>query len=398
MVIILTILIIIIILILKLNKRNESFMIYDNINKLDKVYNTGRIKINRRPNQNLRVDELCVVNKNDSSTNLNKQCTTSYGTQTNDRENQCPQDYPFCLSNYCSKKNIGNCLNNTKLGIIKEIPPARISTVCIGENCISEDHLKILKGEKPFSMSTGNDLSYLFTNSLLTYYPDTYMYLVNSKNNHLSAQQDGAFQWNRPWTGQWESFILNPSTLKSTLQDYWRNYISQDKNGDVKKTPSATAGSTFDIITHDDGRISFKGAYGGYLSWKDEDSVKWNATEITDTEKFKFASVGKKKDDKKTGMAAASEWSINKTAKGSEIEEPIMNIWTSQEQLNDSAQLYYFSDIKPLPSPKVPKPEIGSIKYNTSADINKLSMLETEYKISKSTPNLSINENKLNIV
>lgn len=419
MIIILLFIILILILLLKFK---EPFSI-----NVGNIYSSGNITIKRDPNKLLKINELCVVDENDISTDLRTKCTSNYGnTSVLNKKDQCPKDNPICINGYCGKKNIGYCLDGSKLGIFKELPNGRISSVSIGNATITEDHLKILKGELPFSISTGNNLDKIFTNSLLTYYPNKNIFLVNSNKHHLSAQDNGSFQWNRPWTGPWESFILNPQTFKSTLQDYWGRYIGQTPNGSVGRYSNATSGCAFTIIPHSDGRVSFKGAYGGYLTYKDETNVRWDAPEITETEKFNFASVASESQQTKDQLqnsynnqvkftniingifgdivnqprppSAMDGWADNKSAIGSEIEDPVMNIFTTQDSLGTDAQRFRISNVKDLPSPKVSKPKINSIKYNTPPDLDSSIIVSSTVDNNNTVPNTNINANKVKVI
>lgn len=415
MIIILLVLIILIILFFLYNRNYSESMINSAIIK-------GNVDITKSNDTNVRIKELCV-SANNSSVNINNKCKI---------DSDCSDKDTKCIGGYCSRKNSANCLNESSIQILNNLPYGRKSTICIGDSCITEENLKFLRGEAPFNLITSNDTSQALTNTVLTYAPKNFIGLLNSKNKHL-RDKDGVFTWDSEYIGPYESFILEQNDYISHLK-MGSSYIYGRGNKilDSKYKP-ANEKLDYRLILkqEDDNKYSLQNRNGYYLSWKDN-KVTWDVVQVTDTEKFSLVqglTQAQMKADKiymqkrnaaivandknrqcvsnhgGVGYVCGEHWGwggyhidwcncdqeypkqkvpsqpADYDVKKNKIIFPYVNTLVSQPtetQGNDSEnQSFYITNIKNIPEPVIRPPKITKIHYkkpNTSYNTNTINI------------------------
>lgn len=192
------------------------------------------------------------------------------------------------------------CLDKGTVGVMKDMANARKSHLCLGNTCINQDHLKILKGESPFLLNTNIFGSQVLTHSTLSYGTETNFYIEDSTNYHFSAQPNGTFEFNRPWKRSWEHFRIqdvrytesNGAVVnKIGIKTAHNKFLYPSFNGDIGVTDTLTNTNMVTLERRGD-QYSFKNIYGKYLSSEDRENPKWDKLTPGTNEKFRLTSIG----------------------------------------------------------------------------------------------------------
>jgi hypothetical protein len=391
------------------------------------VINSGTVTINKPPNSNLKVDELCILNRNNNSSDLQTKCKS---------DTDCGEDNLVCLNNFCTRKNTASCLNESALGILESLPRGRLSTICIGKSCITEDHLKVLKGESPFNIMTRNNTEYLLTNSNLTYTPTNFIAFLNTNKYHLTKNRNAPWTWDSKVIGPYQSFMLNEDTYSVTITDYDGEYVYGDSEGNIvtAKTPGGAQQKCI-LKKNSDETFSLASSFNLYLSWKDN-KVTWDSSTIGEYEKFTTVNglsrsqmtadmVYTTKENAITannnqynqcesgppcgggGWFSAPSWSCcgsyetplkkppNYDITKNVVILPYVDMWSSQKSLesNDDTQLLYITNIEDIPRPVSKPPVINTIQYNKPNPIYNQNITNIEYTESKTPEYPETNKN-----